>query len=166
MWSFASLNIDWIDDLSTKQFSKETAADFVAPISLRLGSTLFDYALLLVPPVFALALGRIIGLDGSRLTGSWLVSLGWFLSLLIFLLNQILFPVLTGQTLGKRFLGLRIIGLDGRIPDVKAVLKRNVLGYLLNILTLGLTFIPAVGTMGRGLHDRISRTIVVRAKSI
>jgi uncharacterized RDD family membrane protein YckC len=149
-----------------KRFSKETALEFVAPISLRLGAALFDYSLLLAPPVFALAVGRLIGLDGSRLTGSSLVSIGWFLTLLFFLVNQILFPILTGQTAGKRFLGLRVIDLDGRIPDTKAVLKRNILGYFLNFVTVGLTFMPAVGSMGRGLHDRISGTIVVRAKSL
>lgn len=147
------------------KFSKNTIDEFVAPLSLRFGAMLLDYVLLLIPPIVALVIGRIFGLDGARLLDSWLVDISWFLSLCVFLLNQILFPVLTGQSFGKRLVGLRIIDLEGRIPELRAIALRNLLGYSLNVVSAGLTFIPAIGRSGRGIHDRISGTIVIRAKA-
>ena len=147
------------------KFSKNKIDEFVAPLSLRFGAMLLDYVLLLIPPIIALAIGRIIGLDGARLLDSWLVDISWFVSLCVFLLNQILFPVLTGQTFGKRLVGLRIVDLEGRIPDLRSVAIRNLIGYFLNIVSAGLAFIPAIGKSGRGIHDRISGTIVIRAKA-
>lgn len=150
-------------EMKRQTSSRESMRDFVAPLSLRFGAAFFDYIILVFPPVIALAVGRLFGLDGTRLLNSEIVSIGWFLSLLILLVNQILFPVLTGQTFGKRILGLRIVDLDGRLPMLKAVLKRNLLGYLLNVITFGIAFLPALGGLGRGLHDRISHTLVIRA---
>lgn len=150
-------------EMRQKTFSKESMHEFMPPISLRLGAVLFDYMLILFPPVIALAAGRLLGLDGTRLLNSEIVSIAWFLTLLIFFANQVLFPVLTGQTFGKRLLGLRIVDLEGRLPMLRAVLQRNLLGYLINVITFGIAFLPFLGGVGRGLHDRISGTVVIRA---
>ena len=147
-------------------YSKETRDAFIAPLSLRMGAAFIDYILLMLPPITALALGRLLGLDGSRLLNSGFTSAGWFLAAVIFFFNQILSPVLTGQTLGKKMLNLRIIDLDGRLPMLRAVLKRNLLGYALNVLTAGLGFVPALGRNGRGIHERISATTVIRTDGI
>jgi uncharacterized RDD family membrane protein YckC len=149
--------------LSGKKSSKENLADLVAPLSLRFGAMLIDYVAMIFPPVVALAIGRLGGLDGTRLLGSWIIDIGWFVSVVFFLLNFILLPVLTGQTIGKRLVGLRIVDTEGRIPSLRAVALRNMLGYFLNILSFGLAFVPAFGRSGRGTHDRISRTIVIHA---
>ena len=149
--------------MSTVRSSKEKFAELVAPLSLRFGAIFIDYVILLLPPIIALAIGRLAGLDGSRLLGSWIVDIGWFVSFCFFLLNQILFTILTGQTFGKRLVGLRIIDTEGRIPGLRTILLRNTVGYLLNLFTFGMTFVPAFGKNGRATHDRISRTIVIRA---
>lgn len=62
---------------------------------------------------------------------------------------------LTGQTLGMRLLGLRLVRLDGRQPGVPSAVSRFVLLSLL---------IPALisDRDGRGLHDKAARTVVVR----
>ena len=62
---------------------------------------------------------------------------------------------LTGQTLGMRLLGLRLISLDGSRPAVPRAAVRFVLLCLL---------IPALisDRDGRGLHDKATRTVVVR----
>lgn len=151
--------------MKARQYSEKNAADFAAPMSLRVGAFVIDYVLLLIPPVVGLAIGRLLGLDGARLVGSGIVSIGWFISVGVFFLNQILFPVLTGQTIGKRVLGLRMIETSGSIPILTVVLKRHLLGYLVNAITLGIGLLPAIGKTGRGLHDLIAGTIVIRART-
>jgi uncharacterized RDD family membrane protein YckC len=62
---------------------------------------------------------------------------------------------LTGQTLGMRLLGVRVIQLDRGHPDALRATLRYVLLCLL---------IPALisDRDGRGLHDKAARTVVVR----
>jgi uncharacterized RDD family membrane protein YckC len=77
---------------------------------------------------------------------------------------------LTGQTLGKKWLGLRVVRVDGsRASFVQVVLLRV---WLLQVLTyiplVGnfIAFLDAIMIFGaerRCLHDRIAGTIVVRA---
>ena len=62
---------------------------------------------------------------------------------------------LTGQTLGMRLLGMRVVQMGRGRPDV----PRSVLRYLLLCL-----LVPAVisDRDGRGLHDKAAQTVVVR----
>jgi uncharacterized RDD family membrane protein YckC len=80
---------------------------------------------------------------------------GWLIYL-VFLLEELVLVSAAGQTLGMRFLGLRVI----RLADLGRPAPRWVLG---RTVLLGL-FIPAViwDRDGRGLHDRASGTAVVR----
>ena len=63
---------------------------------------------------------------------------------------------LTGQTLGMRLLGLRLVQFGNARPDVPRAVLRFVLLVLL---------IPALisDRDGRGLHDKAARSVVVRA---
>lgn len=72
-----------------------------------------------------------------------------------FLLMELVLIPTSGQTLGMRFLRLRVLRLDGRLASFGAVLARTIL--------LGLV-IPALiwDRDGRGLHDRASGVVVVR----
>jgi uncharacterized RDD family membrane protein YckC len=62
---------------------------------------------------------------------------------------------LTGQTLGMRLLGIRLLDLGGGRPAVPRAAARFVLLCLL---------IPALisDRDGRGLHDKVARSVVVR----
>jgi uncharacterized RDD family membrane protein YckC len=76
---------------------------------------------------------------------------------------------LTGTTLGKRLLRLRVTGAGGAAPDLRGGLVRNIwllslAGGQWNALILGaILAITVVLGGGRGLHDRASATAVVRA---
>lgn len=72
-----------------------------------------------------------------------------------FLLMELVLIPTSGQTLGMRFLRLRVLRLDGRLAGFGASLLRTVL--------LGLV-IPALifDRDGRGLHDRAAGVAVVR----
>lgn len=70
---------------------------------------------------------------------------------------------LTGATLGKKLLGLRVVGRDGRRPGLgRATVRALVAG--LSVALAGLGVLLALFTRsGRALHDFLARTWVVRA---
>ena len=81
-------------------------------------------------------------------------SAGWTLA--VFGVEVYLLTALTGFTVGKRLLGLRVARLDGKPVGFWWSLVRTI---------LLLTVIPPLVTDRdlRGLHDRAANTIVIRA---
>jgi uncharacterized RDD family membrane protein YckC len=70
---------------------------------------------------------------------------------------------LGGATLGKALLRLRVIGPDGGPPSPARSAVRSVLA-LVSAGLLGLGLLVALFTRsGRGLHDFLARTWVVKA---
>jgi uncharacterized RDD family membrane protein YckC len=76
-------------------------------------------------------------------------------TLLVFAAQDFVLTALTGFTIGKRLLGIRVVRLDGKMVGPLWGLLRTV---------LLLTAIPPllVNRDLRGLHDRASNTAVVR----
>ena len=76
--------------------------------------------------------------------------------LAVFAVEVYLLTALTGQSVGKRILGLRVVRLDG---------KPNGFGWTAVRTLLLLAVVPAVvyDRDLRGLHDRAANTVVVRA---
>jgi uncharacterized RDD family membrane protein YckC len=76
-------------------------------------------------------------------------------TLLVFAAQDFLLTALTGFTIGKRLLGIRVVRLDGKMVGPFWGLLRTV---------LLLTVIPPLlhDRDTRGLHDRASNTVVVR----
>lgn len=133
-----------------------------APIILRVGALLIDYILLIAAPVIALLVSRSFGDDGSKLLNSEISNAGWLIMVLIGLTNFIVFPIFSGQSIGKMLTGLKIVQKDGTAVSFGAVLLRNTVGYLLIAVTLGLGFLFALfSANGRALHDLLSGTVVV-----
>lgn len=114
----------------------EDGAGSVAGMGRRLGALLIDWLLCMV---IALATFH---------------SQRWTLP--IFAAETYLLTALTGFTVGKRVLGIRVARLDGRPVG---------LGWALARTLLLLTVIPPLITDRdqRGLHDRAANTIVLRA---
>jgi uncharacterized RDD family membrane protein YckC len=87
------------------------------------------------------------------------------LCIIVWLIDFIGLPLFRGQTLGKMVVGISIIMRDGRPARLGSIVNRNLLGYALTVITLGIGFlIAAVNGTGRALHDYIAGTIVVRAR--
>ncbi|MFC6541754.1 RDD family protein [Nonomuraea salmonea] len=74
---------------------------------------------------------------------------------LVFAVQYLLLVGFMGQTFGHRLMGVRVAAMDGRDPRGMPVLVRTVL------LSLA---VPAViwDRDHRGVHDRVSNTVVVR----
>jgi uncharacterized RDD family membrane protein YckC len=140
-----------------------SAADLRAPFMLRCAAALIDYIVLIAVPVFSFILSKFSGSAATPGAVS-LGSTGVLLTVLVFISNFILLPMLNGQSAGKMLTGLRIVKTDGTAASNGSILLRNLIGYPLSILTFGLGFLISVlNAKGRALHDLISGTVVVYA---
>jgi uncharacterized RDD family membrane protein YckC len=83
------------------------------------------------------------------------------LALLLGVLYHVYFWSVKGATPGKELLDLRVTTDDGTSPIPLASALRRALGYLLSAASLGVGFLM-VAFSGRGLHDRIAGTRVVK----
>ena len=137
-----------------------------APFPLRCGALLIDYIALVSLVVLGTLVARMLG-GGGRAAGSSAETAGIVLAVLLALLNLVVLPGFTGLTLGKWATGLRIERNDGGHIGIGRALLRHFIGYPLSFALLGLGFlIAAVSVHGRGLHDIIAGTVVVREGSI
>jgi uncharacterized RDD family membrane protein YckC len=104
---------------------------------------------------------------GARAAGNSAETAGILLAILMAILNLGVIPGLSGFTLGKWATGLRIERNDGGELGIGRAFLRHFIGYPLSFALMGLGFlIAAVSVHGRGLHDIIAGTIVVRDGSI
>lgn len=140
-----------------------SAAELKAPFMLRCAAALVDYIVLVAVPVLSFLFTKLSG-SASAPGSASLGSTGVLLTVLVFISNFVLLPMLNGQSIGKMLTGLRIVRTDGTAASNGSILIRNLIGYPLSILTLGLGFLISVlNSKGRALHDLISRTVVVYA---
>lgn len=147
--------------LQTRQ-AMQTFARFRAPFALRCGAILIDYILLVGIVALSTLVSRLLG-GASRSAANSAENVGIVLTILVAVLDLGVLPGLTGFTLGKWATGLRILKDDGRDIGIGRAFLRHFVGYPLSFLTFGLGFlIPAFTSRGRGLHDLIAGTIVVR----
>jgi uncharacterized RDD family membrane protein YckC len=120
----------------------ESGSGSAAGVVRRLGALMIDW---LMSVVIALAI-----LGGYKHPAST-----QYLAVAVFAAEIYLLTALTGFTVGKRLVGVRVARLDGRPVGLLSALVRTVLFLLV---------IPALVLDAdlRGLHDRAARTIVIR----
>ncbi|MGD8855688.1 MAG: RDD family protein [Chloroflexota bacterium] len=133
-----------------------TASTTAVAISVGLILSFFNLDLLAAPQ--SADEGGVLGLVRAILLG---LSIGAnFLFVTGYL---ILFWLLTGQTPGKSFVGLRVVSVDGRPLRGRQALRRLV-GYWLSALPLFAGFLwVLIDDERRGWHDRFAGTQVVYA---
>lgn len=133
-----------------------------APFLLRCGALLIDYILLVAVPVVSLLIGRSFEYDGAKLLNSEVSNAGWLIMILFGITNFVIFPMFSGQSIGKMLTGLRVVKKDGNAASFTNLLVRHLIGYPITILTGGLgLLIAAVNSSGRALHDFLAGTVVV-----
>jgi uncharacterized RDD family membrane protein YckC len=136
------------------------------PFALRCGAFLIDYIVLISLVVLGTLFARMLG-GGARAAGNSAETAAITLAIIVALLNLAVLPGLTGLTLGKWATGLRIQRVAGGNPGIGWVLLRHFVGYPLSFITFGIGFLLATVTVhGRGLHDMIAGTVVVREGSL
>src|SRR5688572_699163 len=135
------------------------------PFSLRCGAILIDYIILVAIVAFSTLVSRLLG-GGARSAGNSSETVGILLALVVAIMNLGILPGLTGLTAGKWATGLRISRSDGRDLGIGRAFLRHFVGYPISFITLGSGFLLcAFMPSGRGLHDFIADTIVVREVS-
>ena len=145
--------------------AREGGKRLQAPFSLRCGALLIDYIALAAIVVFGTLIARMLG-GGARSAGNSAQTIGIVTAIFITILNLGILPGLTGMTLGKWATGLRIEMNNGNEITIPRALLRHFVGYPLSFVFLGIGFLMAAVTVrGRGLHDIIAGTIVVRESS-
>jgi uncharacterized RDD family membrane protein YckC len=113
----------------------ETGAGSVAGVGRRLGALVIDWLMC-----------EII---------AWAAFHNQYLTIAVFAAEVYLLTALTGFTVGKRLLGLRVVRLDGKpVGFVWSAVRTLLL----------LAVIPplALDADQRGLHDRAANTVVIR----
>lgn len=111
-------------------------------------------------------IARMLG-GGARAAGNSAETAGILMTIAMAVLNLGVLPGLTGLTLGKWATGLRIERNDGAKVGMGRAFLRHFVGYPISFALLGLGFLmAAVSVHGRGLHDIIAGTIVVREGSL
>jgi uncharacterized RDD family membrane protein YckC len=133
----------------------------VARVGSRVLAALVDYVLLTV-----LMIAWVFG--AIALTGSLGLRTGWGVAAMLlglfaldygyFALQEVL---LSGQTLGKRLLRLRVVARDGAAAGAGALLVRNLV-RLLDVL-IGV-LLMAIDPRARRLGDRLAGTLVVHQR--
>jgi len=137
-----------------------------APFPLRCGALLIDYIALISLVVLGTLVSRMLG-GGGRAAGNSAETAGILLTIFTAVVNLGVIPGFTGLTLGKWATGLRIERINGGNIGIGRALLRHFIGYPLSFALLGLGFLlAAVSVRGRGLHDMIAGTVVVREGSI
>jgi uncharacterized RDD family membrane protein YckC len=125
---------------------------------------LIDYIILVGILAFSTLVSRLLG-GGARSAGNSSETIGIVLTIVVAALGLGVLPGLTGLTAGKWAAGLRILRDDGSEIGIGRAFLRHFIGYPLSFITLGLGFLAAAVTpRGRGLHDLIAGTIVVRER--
>jgi uncharacterized RDD family membrane protein YckC len=142
--------------------ARSKLARFRPPFSLRCGAILIDYTILVSIVAFGTLVSRMLG-GGARSAGSSSETAGIFIALMAAVLNLGMLPGLTGVTVGKWATGLHIERVNGTKLGIGRAFLRHFVGYPLSFVTLGLGFLVAVvNSRGRGLHDLIADTVVIR----
>jgi uncharacterized RDD family membrane protein YckC len=137
-----------------------------APFYLRCGAFLLDYIALASIVVFASLIARVLG-GGARTAGNSAETMGLLAAVIFVLVNLVVLPGFTGLTLGKWATGLRIERNEGSDIGILRAAVRHLFGYPLSLVLLGFGFfMVALTVRGRGLHDIIAGTVVVREGSM
>ena len=136
----------------------------LASIGLRCGAFLLDYILTLLVLAVTVLLAYFVKRRLNLNEGANIVLLiGYLATAAVLFLNLIYFAERTGQSFGKRFIGIRIVRLDGRRPDYRDLALRHFVGYPLAILCACIGILWMIwDKKQQGWHDKLSGTLVVK----
>jgi uncharacterized RDD family membrane protein YckC len=136
----------------------------LASIGLRCGAFLLDYILTLLVLAVTVLLAYFVKRRLNLNEGANVVLLiGYLATAAVLFLNLIYFAERTGQSFGKRFIGIRIVRLDGRRPDYRDLALRHFVGYPLALLCAGVGVLWMIwDRKQQGWHDKLSGTLVVK----
>jgi uncharacterized RDD family membrane protein YckC len=138
-----------------------------AGLALRFVAVLLDALLVFFPAGILIGLlsgGGYTHTGGGR-TNAGIVVVGsaFWLLLALGIGYYVVCEAMTGATLGKRMVGIRVVGEDGQHPTLGAALVRNLLRVIDSLFFYLVGAIFALSSpLGQRLGDRAAHTVVVR----
>ena len=132
-----------------------------AGFGLRYGAWMFDFLITLIAMmVFTFAVTAYFRRSVIGSNYDLLIVAG--LTILIVVLNFVVFAGATGQSLGMKILGIHIVRVDGEQFSRKDAVIRHLVGYPLSMMVFFLGFMWMLwDPRQQGWHDKLARTIVV-----
>lgn len=144
--------------------SRAAVAARRADFGQRLGALLFDVLLFLIALMLATFLLSSVS-QKSIVSSNAMLAAFYTLAIALFALNFVLMAGRTGQTIGKRLVGIRVVMENGEPIGYANVLVRHCVGYALSSLAAFLGFLWVIwDPKQQGWHDKIARTVVVLAR--
>jgi uncharacterized RDD family membrane protein YckC len=130
----------------------------------RCSAFLLDYILTLLAPALTLVLAVYIKRRWASTTAATVVVvIGYLMTAVVIFFNYVYFYIQRGQSFGKRFIGVRVVRIDGRPIDYQTAVLRNIVGYLLSFLFFGLGIVWVLLDRRRqGWHDKLAKTVVIK----
>jgi uncharacterized RDD family membrane protein YckC len=130
----------------------------------RCSAFLLDYILTLLAPALTLVLAVYIKRRFASPTAATAVMvIGYLATAVLIFFNYVHFYMQRGQSFGKRFMGVRVVRIDGRPIDYQTAVLRHIVGYPLSILFFGLGIVWMLWDGRRqAWHDKVAKTVVVR----
>jgi uncharacterized RDD family membrane protein YckC len=128
---------------------------------LRYGAWMFDFLLTLIAIMTSTFI--ITALSRRSVIGSNLnLVIVAALTLLLFVINFVVLAGRSGQTVGMRILGIRIVRVDGKPFTIKQACLRHLIGYPISMAVFCLGFLWMLwDRRQQGWHDKLARTVVV-----
>jgi uncharacterized RDD family membrane protein YckC len=142
--------------------SVDSPSELLTPADsgLRLGAFMLDMLLTVI--TVEVIIYFLTSFGGQR-------SLNWSFAAVILILlffmavNLLLLPGISGQTIGKKLLGIRIAYDDGSPLTFSGAIKRHLIGYPLSALPLMFGFLRILWDSNyQGWHDKLAKTVVVK----
>jgi len=135
-----------------------------AGFGLRCGAFLVDYIIVIASLAATLLLASWIKRSWmAPEVADFVVIIGYLATAGLIFYNLVYLYVREGRSIGKEFIGLRVVRSDGDPIDYKTALLRHIVGYPVSFLCLGLGVIWILFDSGRqGWHDKLAKTTVVR----
>jgi len=87
------------------------------------------------------------------------------IAVILFVVHTFIGELFTAQTLGKKLLGLRVVGAKGQAPDIWQVLARNIFKCLDLFVPILMIFM-VMGPFKQRLGDLVARTVIVSGNAI
>ena len=85
------------------------------------------------------------------------------LNIIMVFLYYVIMTGIWGQTLGKKWLRIKVQTMDGQVPGYKKALIRETVGKLVSGLVLGIGYLAAIWDKDKQTwHDKMAKTVVVR----
>jgi|SRR3989344_2422311 len=120
----------------------------------------------LILTAFNFLIGFVFGFSGDSGSGASFSSsspMANVASLVVWIGYVVFYQAQSGQTLGKKVMGIKVVTLDGQKPSVVTFFLRDVIGKLVSGIILLIGYLWVIwDSKKQALHDKIASTYVVR----